>query len=756
MSGTSDYRLSLRRNGYLPLPIKTGTKRPPMNEWPRLANATTEDIQGWDTRYSNSPGTGIILGTVGMLDIDVTDVAAAESLRETARGWLQPLGKILIRFGKRPKCGFLFRTEVPFTKKSHSYIGGHKLELLGQGQQAVIDGIHPDTGKRYEFEHGVTPEEIAADELPLLTENGAAELLDFLDEMLCKHFGFVHAGNGHARHQTNADLPDRMAHCQPDSNKLDLKRWFATFDGTGASANHVQPPALRALALDGVAHNEAAKIVVGAIMAEAPSDWTEAKEYVNVYVRQRSVLNSLLREHDWTKGGVPDWMSADDQVKCAAIIGRGEIPAYGRNRFGCYLYNASSTGRHRERKGATGTRAQADSPTAAAPPSAPALKKVSATPFRAFDERALRPRAFLYASHYQRGEVTCSVGQDGAGKSTLTTAEAIAMATARNILGEQPAERCRVWLYNADDSTEQIWRRIAAVCRLNNIDMAELEGWLFVDGKDHFQIKVTKSNGGVVPDAITLAQISATIIENQIDVAIFDPLVTLHGVSENDNVHMSEVIHLFGEIAVKCDCAIELCHHTRKPSNTNREGEKEFNSDDSRGAGAIRAAVRASRVFNRMSKADALKAGLQEEARVFYIRIDRGKANYLPPAIKGDWFELKSVQLLNGENVGTVAPWTFPGQTTEATPAKQAADQRVDTVFLQLLTRLNTAGVEVTAKMSRSGAPEVFARQPEAKLARIGKAAFAEAMDRLLANGGIYIKQTKVSGHMTGVLRVTP
>lgn len=122
------------------------------------------------------------------------------------------------------------------------------------------------------------------------------------------------------------------------------------------------------------------------------------------------------------------------------------------------------------------------------------------------------------------------------------------------------------------------------------------------------------------------------------------------------------MIHIFGDIAAKCNCAIDLCHHTRKPSNQNSDGEKEFNSDDSRGAGAIRAAVRASWVFNRMAKAEAERAGLQEEDRVFYIRIDRGKANYLPPAVKGNWFELKSVQLLNGENVGAIAQWQFPGQ----------------------------------------------------------------------------------------------
>ena len=59
------------------------------------------------------------------------------------------------------------------------------------GQQAVIDAIHPKTGKPYEFEHGITPTEIPANELPLLSEAKATELLDFLDEVLRTQFDFV-------------------------------------------------------------------------------------------------------------------------------------------------------------------------------------------------------------------------------------------------------------------------------------------------------------------------------------------------------------------------------------------------------------------------------------------------------------------------------------------------------------------------------------------------------------------------------------
>jgi hypothetical protein len=226
-------------------------------------------------------------------------------------------------------------------------------------------------------------------------------------------------------------------------------------------------------------------------------------------------------------------------------------------------------------------------------------RKIRAIPFKAFDVTQLPQRAYLYGKHCQRGQCTATIGTDGAGKSTLGIGESIVLATGLPLLGEQPPERCRVWLHNSDDDTEEMNRRIAAFCQLHEVPMTELEGWLFVTGKDKFTVRVAaNSGGGVSVDRTAVAQIAGTIRENLIDVATFDPLVSLHGVAENDPVRMNEVIQLFNGIASRenCDCSIELCHHTRKPSNMSDAGEREFDSYDARGTGSIRAATRAMRV----------------------------------------------------------------------------------------------------------------------------------------------------------------
>jgi RecA-family ATPase len=365
------------------------------------------------------------------------------------------------------------------------------------------------------------------------------------------------------------------------------------------------------------------------------------------------------------------------------------------------------------------------------PRETPKRKEIRAIPFEPFDEASFPCRQFLYGKHYQRGQCTCSVGQDGAGKSTVSIGEGIAMATARNALNEEPTERCRVWIHNADDDAREVYRRIAAFCRHNGIPQEELRGWLFATGKDSFDIRVASGNGQFVPAHDTVAAITEAITDNQIDVAIFDPLVALHAVQENDNVRMSEVIHIFARIAANCDCAIDVAHHVRKPSNGSGD-EKEFSSDDARGASAVRAAVRASRVFNRMSRAEAVAAGVSPEERARYIRIDRGKANYLPPAIKGTWFHLANVQLANGDQVGVIEPWQFPGQEGVSEDL-EAAQRLQEHVFLEILRRFNETNRPASEKTNSTNyAPKVFALEEEAKLAKLAPAYLEAAMRRLL------------------------
>jgi RecA-family ATPase len=56
------------------------------------------------------------------------------------------------------------------------------------------------------------------------------------------------------------------------------------------------------------------------------------------------------------------------------------------------------------------------------------------------------------------------VAPGGFGKTTLCMGESVAMATARTLLGEQPAERLHVWYHNGEDNLEELQRRLGAIC----------------------------------------------------------------------------------------------------------------------------------------------------------------------------------------------------------------------------------------------------------------------------------------------------
>src|SRR5262249_54254338 len=109
------------------------------------------------------------------------------------------------------KRAILFRTDEPFAKIVVNLTApgggkGQKLEFLADGQQIVVDGIHPDTHKPYAW-HGGTPLEIKRKELPYVREEDARDLVETAAELLCRDCGYGRAakrpkkeGNGQDRY----------------------------------------------------------------------------------------------------------------------------------------------------------------------------------------------------------------------------------------------------------------------------------------------------------------------------------------------------------------------------------------------------------------------------------------------------------------------------------------------------------------------------------------------------------------------------
>lgn len=286
------------------------------------------------------------------------------------------------------------------------------------------------------------------------------------------------------------------------------------------------------------------------------------------------------------------------------------------------------------------------------------------TPFSWKNPADIKPRDWLYAKHYIRKFVSCTIGRRGHGKTTRTIAEILSMVTGRDILktGQMPGGKLRVW-YIGEDPRDEIERRIMAACVHYGITQEEIGDRLFFDSVLDIKrgsAKVAKLiKGTVTANEDGIKSLKAGIDAHKVDVLILDPLKKFHGVAENSNDQMDEVMEIFSEIAMEKNVSIEILLHTRKPSQGN--GSAPMTADDARGADAIIAAARSARVITIMTTAEAPALGIEEKDAWRYNRLDDGKANMKPPG-EATWTQLWSEVLPCGESVGVLKPWKKPEQ----------------------------------------------------------------------------------------------
>jgi hypothetical protein len=300
------------------------------------------------------------------------------------------------------------------------------------------------------------------------------------------------------------------------------------------------------------------------------------------------------------------------------------------------------------------------------------------TPVKFRDPATIPRRQFIYGRHYIRAFLSATVAPGGVGKSSLALVEAVAMAAGRSLHGIVPPKATKVWYVNLEDPREEIERRIAAICLHFGIEASEIQGRLFFDGREIEIILASQARSGAIIAAPVKDALAAALTEGKFDVFVLDPFVSVHRVAENDNGAIDAVAKTLGRIAGAANCAIECVHHTRKNNGA------EITAEDGRGASALVAAARSVRVLNRMSEAEAAKAGVAAEERRSYFRSEIDKAN-LAPAAKATWYRMASVPLGNGSGGGvddqdyiTVAtPWAWPdvfeGVSTADLRAVQAA-----------------------------------------------------------------------------------
>jgi RecA-family ATPase len=725
-----EIRMAMLANGYVPLPCNCETKRPVLAGWPD-AKVTAELINGWDIQFPKAQNHGLRLEA---FDLDISDQDVCDDLESEIRDWFDGKGQVLTRFGNPPRRLVPIRIVGELTKTSrlfHDPSGKQQgLELLGTRSQFLAYGMHPK-GYNYTWAHDRGPRNVPIANLPQIPAEEATQLFRHLCEVLIERHGYVDISqaNGH----------DRAA--DPGSADFDADEALAAMQPTPASVEDIQRRVVLSYLQRGIHPDDIHAKVVSATMRVADSapelGWTREVEDAAVTSRIIKQFETACRDCDQAP---PWWLPPELCERAQEILDAGHKLALGYNKHGWFIRRqgrADQDDRLKAVERGDSDALAADDETSKGAGNGNGGERSKGSnfvikPFVPFDPARLPRRQWLYGRHYLRRTVSATTAPGGFGKSSLDMVEAIAMATCRNLLGEQPPERLRVWLHNGEDNLDEMMRRVAAICQHYRIPQDELVGWFFMTSGNEVPLRVAEGYNKLEIDKQLINRINTQIEENQIDVVTLDPLITLHGVPESDNTKMDSVIRIFAGIADAHDCAIEISHHMRKPA---AGSSGDYGTADIRGASAIHDAVRSARILNRMAEKDASDLALQEHERAKYFRVDKAKGNY-SPAIKAVWRQFINVELPNGDDVGVVTPWNYPGQG-EATPERQEQDRTADFVFLQLIDRFALEGRGVSERPSRNYAPALFADEAEAKIAKLNKITLKAAMLRLFKAGKI-------------------
>ena len=192
-------RLMLLRNGYTPLPVvgpnargKSPGKRPGIDGWQAI-DVDEATIRSWRLRSVWSCiNTGLRCGVLRGVDIDILDADLAQSIHQVALSLLGPTQ--LLRIGRAPKVLLCYRAEPRPKAETAVHVmpddSKAQVEILGQGQQLVAYGIHPDTHAEYTWPKA-SPDIVRLADLPELAEEAEAAFLATAAAMIVKAGGKI-------------------------------------------------------------------------------------------------------------------------------------------------------------------------------------------------------------------------------------------------------------------------------------------------------------------------------------------------------------------------------------------------------------------------------------------------------------------------------------------------------------------------------------------------------------------------------------
>ncbi|MBB4362195.1 hypothetical protein GGD65_003220 [Bradyrhizobium sp. CIR18] len=694
-------------NGYALLRVHAHGKRPVAENWQN--GELPETLLNVTQKTAN---TGMSCRGRRVIDVDCDDPAVVDQIIAAAITYL-PANPLVRRRPGSSRLALVYAADGEPGKLVAAGDKG-KVEVLGKGQQLVVDGIHP-SGVKLEWMQGRSPATVSADELPIASEAAIQSFLSACAPILRTSDPVTSQGNFPLR-------PERFASASLVSDLsggLEVLHWFDLLAPT-EKRNIVKA------CLDAIDNRQ----------SDPRDRWLQILFAVGD-ASARGCPDAEQLALEWSKNG-RGWTSNHDFDQAWNSFRRGKITVgtllhLGQNGgVDLALWRPAIVQNPLPGNGIDAC-VQTPPTSAKSPASRGAISvaNLPATPPK---------RKWLYGTYLVRGAVSLLVAPGARGKSTWLLAVAIACASGRAILGTRVfGGPLRVLYINAEDSTDELALRLRAAMQhhgLKDSDVAKLH----VAGADCLSLTLLVANRGQPSLNITgWNDLIVQIDRVEPDIVLIDPLVALvGGVSLNDNSAAALMIGKFVSIAAERKIAVLIAHHAAK----NREATS---AEAAMGAASLVNLARICLSLEPLAEGDAGKVGLAPWDARSVFRIIGTKQNLSPPNATDDWVRLTSVDMLNaeppiyphGDSVAVVEKF-IPNPTSAVFPAPviAAALQAIGKASPPLSPFGRASGTSAAAVISAAIAPHLLGHASNANAKAV--------LDYLIRSGQVTVQPVLV------------
>jgi hypothetical protein len=379
---------------------------------------------------------------------------------------------------------------------------------------------------------------------------------------------------------------------------------------------------------------------------------------------------------------------------------------------------------------------------------APSLKPLKPNFPDSLNIAMLPRRRWLLGRSLLRGHMTLLVAPAGVGKSTHGIARAVAVATGRDVSGELVHEQVKTWVYNIEDDTDELKRRLGAVLQHWSIPFADTRNLIAINSGAERPLLFARidRNGTVIrqPDVDDCIE---QIRQHNIGLFVVDPFVETHEVNENSNEQIKIVAAMFREVARATNCAVLLVHHTAKPPQGTSDGHA-GNMNTARGASALVGVARVVQTLFAMSDKDADRYDVPPTERHLYLRLDDAKANLGLLNPNPSWFRRVGVEIANGDTVGVLEPVELEAKTDAV--AEEGTQELHKTIVACLLAQTSDdiITVNAAAKLLAWSGDKRFSqyRQSDPKGHQRAKRSLRDAVAAACRAGTVVVSGEKARG----------